>query len=144
MTEAEGVAEKGDPRVRLAAERTYLAWVRTGLALMGFGFWAVDEKASGRFVGELGFADFHRNIQPDMGRDPEIGWALATWAHGRGYATEAVGAALAWGDAQFGGGRTWCLIAPDNRASIGVAEKCGFRRFASGVYRDEPSLIFVR
>jgi putative membrane protein len=28
----------GDPRVRFAAERTLLAWVRTGLAMMGFGF----------------------------------------------------------------------------------------------------------
>ena len=27
-----------DPRVFFAAERTYLAWLRTGLALMGFGF----------------------------------------------------------------------------------------------------------
>ncbi len=27
-----------DPRVRSAAERTLLAWMRTGLALMGFGF----------------------------------------------------------------------------------------------------------
>ena len=27
-----------DPRIPLAAERTFLAWVRTGLALMGFGF----------------------------------------------------------------------------------------------------------
>jgi putative membrane protein len=27
-----------DPRVRFAAERTVLAWMRTGLALMGFGF----------------------------------------------------------------------------------------------------------
>ena len=27
-----------DPRVTLAVERTLLAWIRTGLALMGFGF----------------------------------------------------------------------------------------------------------
>jgi putative membrane protein len=27
-----------DPRVQFAAERTLLAWIRTGLALMGFGF----------------------------------------------------------------------------------------------------------
>jgi putative membrane protein len=30
--------EPGDPRIYLAAERTFLAWIRTGLALMGFGF----------------------------------------------------------------------------------------------------------
>lgn len=36
--EAEHHSEAGDPRVYFAAERTLLAWVRTGLAMMGFGF----------------------------------------------------------------------------------------------------------
>jgi putative membrane protein len=30
--------ENQDPRVYLAAERTFLAWIWTGLSLMGFGF----------------------------------------------------------------------------------------------------------
>ena len=113
-------------------------------ALMGFGFWAVEEKGSGRFVGELGYADFRRDTQPDMGRDPEVGWALSPWAHGRGFATEAVKAATAWGDTQFQGRRTWCMIDPDNAASIAVAEKAGYRRFATGRYKDGESLFFVR
>ena len=32
------MATESDPRVIFAAERTLLAWVRTGLAMMGFGF----------------------------------------------------------------------------------------------------------
>jgi putative membrane protein len=36
--ESEKPPEPLDPRVYFAAERTLLAWVRTGLAMMGFGF----------------------------------------------------------------------------------------------------------
>jgi putative membrane protein len=32
------IPSQGDPRVYFAAKRTFLAWIRTGLALMGFGF----------------------------------------------------------------------------------------------------------
>ena len=39
-----------DPRVYMAAERTFLAWMRTGLALMGFGFVVAR---FGLFLGEL-------------------------------------------------------------------------------------------
>jgi putative membrane protein len=35
---SEAVPAQSDPRVYFAAERTFLAWIRTGLALMGFGF----------------------------------------------------------------------------------------------------------
>src|ERR1700736_1329189 len=55
-------------------------------ALLGFGYWAIEEKASGAFIGELGFADFKREIDPAMRDVPELGWTLASAAHGRGYA----------------------------------------------------------
>lgn len=38
MADERPAAGGEDPRVRFAGERTLLAWVRTGLALMGFGF----------------------------------------------------------------------------------------------------------
>jgi RimJ/RimL family protein N-acetyltransferase len=113
-------------------------------ALLGFGYWAIEEKASGRFAGEVGFADFKREIEPSFGGLPEIGWALASWAHGRGFATEAVGAAVAWGDRHFGTRQTVCLIDPDNAASIRVAEKCGYREFERTKYKNQPTILFRR
>src|SRR5207302_410106 len=38
MTTPGGARSVDDPRIYLAAERTFLAWIRTSLALMGFGF----------------------------------------------------------------------------------------------------------
>jgi len=42
-----------DPRVRFAAERTLLAWLRTGLSLIGFGFVVAK---FGLFLRHLGLA----------------------------------------------------------------------------------------
>jgi RimJ/RimL family protein N-acetyltransferase len=113
-------------------------------SLLGFGYWVVEEKSSRRFVGEVGFADFKRAIEPSFDGAPEIGWALAARAHGAGLATEAVGAAVAWSEAHLGAARTVCLIRPDNAASIGVATKCGYREFARTAYKDRPTILFQR
>src|ERR1700749_5163245 len=67
-------------------------------AMLGFGYWVVRDAQSGRFVGEVGFADYHREIEPSLLGTPEVGWALDPSVHGRGYATEAVRAALGWAD----------------------------------------------
>jgi RimJ/RimL family protein N-acetyltransferase len=112
--------------------------------LLGFGYWAVEEKATGNFVGEVGFADYKRDLQPLLNGVPEIGWVLASRAHGKGYATEAVHAAVGWGDAHFQSPRTACIIAPENLASIRVAAKCGYRSPQPATYKGKPSLLFVR
>src|SRR5262249_42795942 len=113
-------------------------------SLLGLGYWAVEEGGTGRFVGEVGFADFKREIEPSLDGQPEIGWVLAPWAQGRGFATEAVGAALAWGDRRWAGRPTVCMIAPGNAASLRVAAKAGYREFARTMYKGAPRILLRR
>ena len=113
-------------------------------ALLGYGYWTIRDRASGQFLGEVGFADFRRDLDPPFNGAPESGWALAPAAHGRGIATEAVRAIHHWGDRHFGNKRTVCMISPENVASIGVAEKCGYREYARTTYKDAASILFER
>ena len=113
-------------------------------AVKGYGYWAVEDKATGRFAGDIGLADFARDIAPPIEMAPEAGWALASWAHGKGYATEAMLAALAWMDANLAGPRAHCMLAAENAASVRVAQKCGFKEFARVTYKGQPSLIYRR
>lgn len=113
-------------------------------SLLGFGYWAITDKATGGFIGEVGFADFRREIAPSLDGIPEIGWALLPAAHGKGYATEAANAAIAWGEKHFGPVRTACIIAPENGPSIRVAERCGYRECARALYKGNPTIMFVR
>jgi RimJ/RimL family protein N-acetyltransferase len=112
--------------------------------LTGYGYWVLEEKDSGSFVGELGFADFKRDIQPSLKGTPEMGWALVSRVHGKGYATEAARAVVAWGEARFGPRRTVCIIHPENLASIRVAEKCGYKEFQRSTYKDHLTIMFAR
>ena len=111
---------------------------------MSYGFWAVEEKDTGLFIGEAGFAEFHRQIEPPLKGIPEIGWAFVPQAHGKGYATETVRAVVAWGDERFGRRQTACIIDPANAASIRVAEKCGYGLSQQTQYHGHPTYIFRR
>ena len=124
-------------------------WAKTlrnaGLwSLLGYGYRAIEEKASGEFAGELGFADFKRELEPSIEGIPEIGWVLRPQFHGKGYATEAVRAALAWGDRQFREARTACIIHVENAASIRVAEKCGYQERQRTSYKSHAVIVFLR
>lgn len=133
----------GKPRTR---EESWMRFLRhAGLwSLLGYGFWAIEEKATGRFVGEAGFHDLKRDMEPSIEGIPEAGWALAPAVHGAGLATEIVSRVHVWGDETFGRAKTVCIIDPENTASQNVARKCGYSEVTRTLYHDAPTILLER
>lgn len=113
-------------------------------SMLGYGYWAVEDLASSKFVGDVGLADFHRELSPSIRGIPEAGWVFDPAFFGRGYATEALRAALAWADVNIRAEATACIIAPENAASIRVAEKTGYVERAHTTYAGAPTILFMR
>lgn len=109
----------GSPLDRAQSWRT-MAGILGHWTLRGFGFWALEEKATGAFVGRGGL------WFPEGWPMLEVGWTLARPHWGKGYATELGRAALkvAW---EQGATEVCSLIMPDNHRSIRVAERLGER-----------------
>jgi RimJ/RimL family protein N-acetyltransferase len=87
--------------------------------LRGYGHWAVEEKASGKFIGRIGF------LYPEGWPAFEIGWTLARPYWGKGLATEGARRALEYGFNELHKDHIISLIHPDNKGSIRVAERLG-------------------
>lgn len=113
-------------------------------ALLGFGFWAVEDISSGRIIGEVGVMDAKRDIEPPIRDELEMGWALGPGVRGQGYASEAVGAVLDWVETRLGAPRLVAMIAPENAPSLKLAAKFGFAERVRTTYRGEPSIILER
>jgi RimJ/RimL family protein N-acetyltransferase len=108
----------------------YEAWL--GMAqqlgqweLRGTGQWALVEKASGEFVGRAGTHRPERADWPGI----EVGWALHPGHWGKGYATEAGGAAVEYAFAHHDVDALYSLILPENERSQAVARRLGFTLF---------------
>ncbi|WP_265569435.1 GNAT family N-acetyltransferase [Sphingomicrobium nitratireducens] len=112
--------------------------------LLDHGLFAVFEKDSGRFVGEVGFGDFRRQLGDRFDAHPEACWTIARPYQGRGYASEAARAALDFVTERTGSRRTVCLVHHKNDASIHIATKLGFHPFDERVYRGYRAMLFSR
>lgn len=114
----------GQPQSRVEAWRRYCQ--AAGMwSLVGYGYWAVLDRATGAMIGFGGLARFERGLT-ELDGAPEAGWAFNADWWGRGLATEFVGAVVRWADAALGDPEVRCIIAPDNTASFRVAERNGF------------------
>lgn len=121
---AELLADEGAARYiggympRAAAWRRFLqmpgAWT-----VQGFAMFSLIEKASGRWLGQLG------PWKPEGWPGNEIGYSLHRDAWGQGYAMEAAIAAIDWAFANLDWQDIIHCIDPDNSASIRLAERLG-------------------
>ena len=93
-----------------------------------YAIWMIENK-DGAHVGDLSFKG--------LGADgcAEIGYGIDEEFRGKGYATEAVAAAVSWALDQPGVTRVEAETEPDNKASQRVLEKCGF--IPNGVVGEE-------
>ena len=125
------------------------AWRRTLAgpgcwALLGYGYWVVERREDGAFLGQAGLADFKRAMEPSIEGVPELGYVFAAHAHGQGYASEAVAAIVDWADRLLAARQIVAIISAGNSASIRVAERTGFTRSETATYKGEPILLFRR
>jgi RimJ/RimL family protein N-acetyltransferase len=104
--------------------------------LRGFGIWAVEERATGVFIGRIGC------FEPEGFPGFEIGYTLAKAAWGRGYAREGAGAALQFARETLGRTEIISIIRPANVASIRLAEALGATRAETIEFYGAPSSIY--
>lgn len=88
-------------------------------ALRGYGFWALESKDTGEYMGRVGLWN------PEGWPEPEIGWTLMENAQGHGFATEAAIAARDYAYHELGWETAISLIDPANKASEAVAKRLG-------------------
>jgi RimJ/RimL family protein N-acetyltransferase len=105
--------------------------------LRGFGMWALEERATGAFVGRVGLH------YPEGWPDREVGWALCREHWGKGYAIEAARAALDHAFDALGWERAISLIHRENVRSIRVAERLGERFEREATVRGKPAGLYA-
>jgi hypothetical protein len=97
----------------------------------GFGLWAVEEKASGAFIGRIGL--MVHDDWPEGKHKTEAGWMLDRPYWGRGLATEGALASVGYGFEELGLERIISITLPENAASRRVMGKAGL------TYREGPA-----
>ncbi len=104
----------------------------------GFGLWPVTCKTTGRLIGECGL-----HVLPETG-EVEIGWLYERANWGRGYATEAARAVLAFAFDVVRLARVVALIDSRNLASISVAHRLAMRYERDGRYYDRDLGVYAK
>ena len=115
-----------------------------GWQFNGFGTWAAERKDDGKLIGSVGIFTAWRDLEPEFGEEPEMGWIFVAETHGKGMASEACRAVIDWTEATLPPTPIWAIIAPANEPSLKLAAKLGFERLHETPYHNDPTVVLKR
>ena len=127
-----------------AAAGVFYAWNATTYerlvighwTLRGYGWWAVEDRRTGDFLGRIGL------YNPEGWPGIEVGWLLRRDVWGAGLATEGATAALTFAFDVVGAGHVISIIDARNARSIRVAEKIGERYERDLRHKDKAVVVY--
>lgn len=99
--------------------------IQNELEQQGWGLYAVEQKATGQFIGYVGLHNI--GFDADFTPGVEIGWRLCAWCHNNGYATEAAAAVLRLAR-EHDLSCLYSFTAQPNKASERVMQKIGMEK----------------
>jgi RimJ/RimL family protein N-acetyltransferase len=106
-------------------------------ATLGFGFWAIEDRESGRLIGDCGLQPLEHH-----GPEIELGYDLHPSVWGRGLATEAAREVVRQAFGPLGLEQIVAVVKPDHLASQRVLEKAGLRHTGAREVYDEQMLLY--
>ncbi len=111
--------------------------------ITGFGQWAIQPHGQTEMAGQVGFFFGSRAQGEDFDPYPEAGWILAPDVQGQGLGVDAVQAAHEWFDRVIAG-PTVCMITPENRNSLKLADRMGYRSLRDTKIEDDTVRLLIR
>jgi RimJ/RimL family protein N-acetyltransferase len=117
------------------------AWIEKNLVRyerLGYGLWAVDDKETGEFLGNVG----PTLQQVDGVGEVELGWSITPSRARQGIASEAAAACRQDCFTRLDMPYVIALVRPENTPSRGVAERIGMTVWKEALHANMPHLVY--
>ncbi|MCR4999893.1 MAG: GNAT family N-acetyltransferase [Lachnospiraceae bacterium] len=130
----EGITEFVEPlfpyEEELEYQKNYIKYI---YGFYEYGMWLVFEKSTGKLIGRVGVES-----KGELPEDTvEMGYVIATWAQGQGYATEVCRAIMDYTHENLEKQHIICRVNPKNTASVALMKHLGFQKQQSTGQNDE-------
>lgn len=140
LYEQEGMVDYMEPLYERDEEEAYQrAYIANMYGFYGYGMWLVFEKGTNTLIGRAGLE--HREIDGTL--ELEMGYAIAGDFQKKGLATEVCCAIVSYAKEHLTYDRVNCLIKKENKASVALVNRLGFKSLGTVFERGQKFERYV-